>query len=174
MSSGSRGAGADPQGPSPSTVGATPGRYLLAVHWLAESEDTRVSTGELRRSLDVSGASVTEMVGKLDERNLLEYEKYAGVRLTDRGGKVAQRLAWRFCVVTNFFGATLDTELDDETSYEIGRTLPRDGPDCASLPTIPVSRSVRRRPRTTTGACAERDRRRDRLLRPLTGLAPAR
>lgn len=111
----------------PASVDARPGRYLLAIHRRRESEGERVSTGALRDALDVTGTTVTEMVRKLDDRGLVDHEKYAGVRLTDRGAAVARHLAWRFCVVTNFFTATLDTDLGAETSYEISATLPDDG-----------------------------------------------
>lgn len=83
--------------------------------------------GELKEALDVSGASVSEMVSNLDERGLVDYEKYRGVSLSDSGRILGARIAWRFCVVTNFFGSVLETDLDDETTYEIGTTLPEDG-----------------------------------------------
>lgn len=124
MSSKSRG---EAPGSMAADVGRSAGRYLLAVHWLSQSGPDRVRTGELRESLAVSAASVTEMVSRLDEQGLIDYEKYEGVRLTRQGQDVATRLAWRFCVVSNFFGSSLDTDLDDETSYAIGVTLPERG-----------------------------------------------
>jgi DtxR family Mn-dependent transcriptional regulator len=109
------------------TVDRTAGRYALAIYWLAEGNGSRVTTGELREYLEVTPASVTEMVGKLDESGLVDHEKYAGVRLTEAGRGVATRLAWRFCVVSNFFTTVLETELDDADSYAIGYTLPDNG-----------------------------------------------
>jgi len=108
-------------------IGRSAGRYLLAIHWLSQSGPDRIQTGELRESLDVSAASVTEMVTRLDEQGLVDYEKYEGVRLTRQGEDVATRLAWRFCVVNNFFVSSLNTDLDDETSYDIGMALPEQG-----------------------------------------------
>lgn len=108
-------------------IGRSAGRYVLAIHWLSQSGTERISTGELRDSLAVSAASVTEMLARLDDRGLVDYEKYRGVRLTRDGKDLATRLAWRFCVVTNFFDGTLDADLDDETSYQIGVTLPEEG-----------------------------------------------
>lgn len=109
------------------SIGRTVGRYLLAIHQLSNPETERVTSSELRDSLDVSAASVTEMTAKLDNYGLVEYEKYQGVTLTEQGEDLARQLAWRFCVVTNFFGSVLDADLDTETSYDIGFTLPRDG-----------------------------------------------
>lgn len=129
MSSERQSSAADPVVGPNSAVDRTAGRYLLAIHWLAEPAGTRVSTGDLREYLDVSAASVTEMVEKLDGRGLVDHEKYRGVRLTDSGGSIATHLAWRFCVVTNFFGSVLETDLGDDESYDIGFTLPADGID---------------------------------------------
>lgn len=108
-------------------IGYSTGRYLLAVYWLSQDRSHRVGMGELADALDVSGASVSEMVRTLDERGFVDYEKYQGVELTRTGRDAATRIAWRFCVVTNFFNSVLDADLDDETSYEIGATLPEDG-----------------------------------------------
>lgn len=111
----------------PGDIGQSAGRYLLAIHWLSKDRDDRVATGDLTASLGVSGASVSEMVKSLDEQGLVDYEKYSGVRLTSTGRDVATRIAWRFCVVTNFFDSVLGADLDDQTSYEIGATLPEEG-----------------------------------------------
>lgn len=112
-----------------SNLDLTAGRYLLAVRILSEPAGDRVSTGQLSAHLDVSAASVTEMIGKLHGRGLLDHEKYRGVELTDTGEQIARRLAWRFCVVTNFFGNVLEMNLNEHESYNIGRTLPKDGID---------------------------------------------
>lgn len=127
MSLGKQTDGSNSPPPLPTEIDQTAGRYLLGIHHLAGQDESRVSTGDLREYLEVTPASVTEMIGKLDDRGFVDYEKYRGVTLTDRGSEVARRLAWRHCVVTNFFGKTLDTNLDDLTSYEIGFTLPEQG-----------------------------------------------
>ncbi len=127
MSSQRRASGPDRPALSPTDVGRTVGRYLLAIHRRSEPEGRRVSTGELRRALGVSAASVTEMVAKLDDRGFVDHERYRGVRLTGDGRSLATTLAWRFCVVDRFFESVLDADLDDGTVYEIGYALPRDG-----------------------------------------------
>lgn len=108
-------------------VGRGPGRYLLAISWLTDGTDNRVTTGQLRENLDVSPASVTEMVSQLDDRALVAHERYHGVELTPDGEAIADALAWRVCVVTSFFESVLETEPDEETAYEIGFTLPEAG-----------------------------------------------
>lgn len=108
-------------------VGRAAGRYLLALLRLSEREARRVPMQELRRRLDVSPASVTEMVEKLDDRALVDHEKYRGATLTPRGTAVAAELAWQFCAVSTFFESVLDAPLDDETAYRISFALPAEG-----------------------------------------------
>lgn len=125
--------------PVSAVLSRTTAKYLFAVATL-RTEQTRVSTGELTSYLDVSPASGTEMLSKLDDRGLLDYEKYAGVRLTSRGRSLATQLQWRCCVVTKFFDGVLDTSLDDVTTLQIAYTLPRDGitrlRDIADVPCV--------------------------------------
>ncbi|EMA27819.1 metal-dependent transcriptional regulator [Haloarcula japonica] len=111
--------------PSVSDIERSAGRYLFAVSVLSESPTERVSTGELQEFLNVTPASVTEMVSKLDERGLVDYEKYQGVTLTDRGDALGTEVGWRFCVVSTFFESVLDTTLDDQTAFDIGFLLPK-------------------------------------------------
>jgi Mn-dependent DtxR family transcriptional regulator len=111
----------------PRDLERTTARYLFAVSTLSEAGGDRVATGEIQASLDVAAASVTEMVGKLDERGLVDYEKYQGVRLTGRGAAVASRVAWRVCVVASFFESVLDAPLDEETAFDVGFALPEEG-----------------------------------------------
>lgn len=104
-----------------------PARYLFAISVLSESGEDRTTTGELHKYLDVTPASVTEMLSKLDDRGLVDYETYRGATLTDRGEVLAMRVSWRFCVVTTFFDSELDTHLDERTAFDIGFVLPKIG-----------------------------------------------
>lgn len=62
--------------------------YLKVIYQLQEGGDP-VSTSDIARSLDVSSASVTNMVKRLAQLGLVEYESYRGVKLTMTGEKVA-------------------------------------------------------------------------------------
>lgn len=62
--------------------------YLKVIYQLQEGGDP-VSTSDIARSLDVSSASVTNMVKRLAQLGLVEYESYRGVKLTRTGEKVA-------------------------------------------------------------------------------------
>jgi len=112
---------------TPSEIERAPARYLFAISVLSGSGEDRTTTGELHEYLDVTPASVTEMLSKLDDRGLVEYEAYRGATLTDRGEVLATRVSWRFCVVTTFFDSELDTRLDERTAFDIGFVLPKSG-----------------------------------------------
>lgn len=116
-----------PRSPTPPEIGRSAARYLFAVSKLSESEDGRIATGELKEYLEVAPASVTEMVSKLDDRGLADYEKYHGVTLTRQGEAFATRIAWRFCVVSTFFDSVVDANLDERTAFDIAFTLPEEG-----------------------------------------------
>ncbi|MFC7193909.1 metal-dependent transcriptional regulator [Halosimplex aquaticum] len=78
MSSDYRTGSAPDPSPEPSDVERTTARYLFAISTLSTDTEERIATGELKEYLGVTPASVTEMVAKLDERGLVDYEKYQG------------------------------------------------------------------------------------------------
>ncbi len=61
--------------------------YLKAIFKL--QKDSPVSTTELAKELNVSGASVTGMLKRLASMGLVEYNSYHGAKLTPSGEKVA-------------------------------------------------------------------------------------
>lgn len=67
-------------------VSATIEDYLKAVYDLGETD---VKTQGLADALSVSAASVSGMLKKLSELNLISYEKYRGTSLTPAGRKIA-------------------------------------------------------------------------------------
>jgi len=63
--------------------------YLKAIYELNETEGEPVSTSSIAEYLDVTPPTVTSMMEKLAERELVEREKYSGVELTPEGETVA-------------------------------------------------------------------------------------
>jgi DtxR family Mn-dependent transcriptional regulator len=63
--------------------------YLKAVYKLEEQEGAPVSTGAVADAMDVSGASASNMIKRLDDLGFLTYEAYEGATLTDPGRTVA-------------------------------------------------------------------------------------
>ena len=64
--------------------------YLKTIYKLAEAEPGQdVSTNRIAAALATRAASVTDMLRRLADKELLAYEKYRGVRLTPEGRRLA-------------------------------------------------------------------------------------
>lgn len=63
--------------------------YLKAIYKLENEEEGGVSNSRLASEMEVSNASVTNMVKRLSERGLVDYTSYYGSRLTAPGRKIA-------------------------------------------------------------------------------------
>src|SRR5213075_1336729 len=57
---------------------------------------------DIAAALQISQASVTNMVQRLDAEGLLKYEKYRGLVLTEAGEKLARKIAHRHKLLTDF------------------------------------------------------------------------
>ncbi|HEY4195433.1 MAG TPA: metal-dependent transcriptional regulator, partial [Mucilaginibacter sp.] len=62
--------------------------YLKAIYHLS-LQSGAVSTNQIAASLNTKAASVTDMLKKLADKELLNYTKYQGVTLTPAGEKIA-------------------------------------------------------------------------------------
>src|SRR6186713_3136767 len=66
--------------------------YLKAILKLSGSPDGTVSTNAIAAQLETSAASVTDMLKKLSDKELIIYQRYKGALLTDEGQRVATML----------------------------------------------------------------------------------
>ena len=76
--------------------------YLERIHELIE-EKGYARVVDIASSLEVKQASVTSMVQKLGELGYLNYEKYRGLVLTEKGRTVATRIQKRHETLSRFF-----------------------------------------------------------------------
>jgi Mn-dependent DtxR family transcriptional regulator len=76
--------------------------YLERIHELIE-EKGYARVVDIASSLEVKQASVTSMVQKLGELGYLNYEKYRGLVLTDKGRAVAAKIQKRHETLSRFF-----------------------------------------------------------------------
>ena len=76
--------------------------YLERIHELIE-EKGYARVVDIASSLDVKQASVTSMVQKLGELGYLNYTKYRGLVLTDKGRSVAAGIQQRHETLSRFF-----------------------------------------------------------------------
>lgn len=73
-------------------LSVTEENYLKAIFKIAEKDKKSVSTNAIAQHLHTSAASVTDMIKKLADKELIHYEKYRGVNLTHKGNKSATNL----------------------------------------------------------------------------------
>ncbi|MDT0675281.1 metal-dependent transcriptional regulator [Autumnicola musiva] len=63
--------------------------YLKAIFHLEHNYQGGVSTNALAEEMETKASSVTDMVKKLSEKNLVNYKKYQGVKLSATGKRTA-------------------------------------------------------------------------------------
>ena len=76
--------------------------YLERIHELI-TEKGYARVVDIAESLGVKQASVTSMVQRLGELGYLNYEKYRGLMLTDKGREVALIIQQRHATLSRFF-----------------------------------------------------------------------
>lgn len=94
--------------------------YLEVIYELIQYKGY-ASTIAISEYLNVSSPSVTKMVQKLNESGHLNYEKYRGIRLTDKGILVAKNIRERHGLLAEFLkiiGVDEDTANKDAEGIE--------------------------------------------------------
>jgi DtxR family Mn-dependent transcriptional regulator len=66
--------------------------YLKAIYHLSLVSNKGISTNAIAKKLETKASSVTDMIKKLAEKNMLVYKKYQGVTLTENGRKTAANI----------------------------------------------------------------------------------
>lgn len=82
--------------------------YLKAIFKLAEKNPKAINTNAISSQIKTSAASVTDMLKRLSDKKLVQYEKYKGVQLTKQGEQVATSLIrnhrlWEVFLVDKLF-----------------------------------------------------------------------
>jgi len=85
--------------------------YIKSIYHLQQQNDT-VTTNSLAQEINTRPASVTDMLKKLQVKNILEYEKYKGFRLNATGNKVALNIVRRHRLWEYFLVSKLGFEWD--------------------------------------------------------------
>ncbi len=63
--------------------------YIKAIYALSQEHGKEIATNDLADKMSTKASSVTDMLKKLTDKELLKYKKYQGCSLTDLGKKVA-------------------------------------------------------------------------------------
>jgi len=93
--------------------------YLRAVYELTEKGDGGATTSELADYLDVSDASVSEAIQKLEDDTLVCRAPYQGFTLSPIGKEKAQRIANKHDILETFLSETLEVEDAEEQADAI-------------------------------------------------------
>ncbi|MEK6964663.1 MAG: iron dependent repressor, metal binding and dimerization domain protein [Thermoproteota archaeon] len=94
--------------------------YLEVISELVELKGY-ATTLDISRYLNVSAPSVTKMLQRLDDGGYLEYEKYRGINLTQKGNQIAGTIRQKHGILLEFFeilGIGSDTANRDAEGLE--------------------------------------------------------
>ena len=69
--------------------------YLKAILHLEKRGADRVSTNSVAEKVGATPASTSAMMARLGDRGWVEYERYYGVRLTEKGQRMAMDILRR-------------------------------------------------------------------------------
>jgi Mn-dependent DtxR family transcriptional regulator len=76
--------------------------YLEVISELVDMKGY-AATLDISRYMNVSAPSVTKMLKKLDSEGYLEYEKYYGINLTEKGQRIADMIKQKHGILLEFF-----------------------------------------------------------------------
>mgnify|MGYP001318010365 FL=1 len=92
------------------------------------ADEKRVRTSDLASKTDLKPATVTEMIQRLGDLGLVDYEAYHGVHLTKQGQHVADVIEHRFNILERFLTEILGVEGNEaaEVACRMEHVLTRD------------------------------------------------
>lgn len=88
--------------------------YLEAIYHLVHDKGY-ASTIDIAESLHVKSPTVSSMLQKLDSRGYLVHEPYRGMKLTDKGERVAKSVIARHEIISEFLTML---GVDEKVAYE--------------------------------------------------------
>jgi len=100
-------------------------RYLEAIYETGECAGGEVRVKDIAASLGVSKPSVSEMVDRLVENQLVTHDKYQNIKLTAKGRRIAKGLDRKHETIKQFFIDMLgvDPEVADKDACEIEHVI---------------------------------------------------
>ena len=105
------------------TLTKTEEDYLKALfHLSMENESDKAGTNQVAEYLGLSPASVHNMLKKLKAKDLVAYEKYGKLSLTESGKSMAVRLIRKHRLWETFLFKHMNFTWDEVHEVEIGRS----------------------------------------------------
>lgn len=87
--------------------------YLKTIYHLTTISDSEVSTNAIAEVMETKASSVTDMLKKLSEKSLVNYKKYQGVSLTEKGKLTAKMIVRKHRLWEVFLVDKLDFSWDE-------------------------------------------------------------
>ncbi len=96
-----------------SSISQTEENYLKAIYKIQERVGKPASTNSIAAAMSTSAASVTDMIKRLSEKDLVNYERYRGVTMTKDGQRIATTLIRKHRLWEVFLVEKLDFSWDE-------------------------------------------------------------
>jgi len=87
--------------------------YLKSIYHLTTISDSEISTNAIAEMMETKASSVTDMLRKLAEKDLVNYKKYQGVSLTEKGLLNAKMIVRKHRLWEVFLVEKLDFSWDE-------------------------------------------------------------
>ena len=87
--------------------------YLKTIYHLTTALNAEVSTNAIAEKMETKASSVTDMLKKLSEKELVNYKKYRGVSLTEKGKLSAKMIVRKHRLWEVFLVEKLDFSWDE-------------------------------------------------------------
>ena len=87
--------------------------YLKSIYHLTAVSETEVSTNAIAEMMETKASSVTDMLKKLAEKEFVNYKKYQGVSLTNKGKLAAKMIVRKHRLWEVFLVEKLDFSWDE-------------------------------------------------------------
>jgi DtxR family Mn-dependent transcriptional regulator len=95
--------------------------YLKAIFHLTTKDNMLVSTNSIAKKMKTKASSATDMIKKLSDKGHVDYHKYKGVNLTDKGRLAAISVIRKHRLWEVFLVKKLNFSWDEV--HEVGRTV---------------------------------------------------
>jgi Mn-dependent DtxR family transcriptional regulator len=88
--------------------------------YIIQNKKEKVHTSDIASAFNINPASVTEIFQKLSDEDYINYEKYSGVTLTEKGRKIAMTTKKKHDTLKSFLILLgVDEEIADEDACKI-------------------------------------------------------
>ena len=93
--------------------------YIETVYGIVKKKGT-ARTNEIAKNMNVRPSTATEMIQKMEREGYVNYRKYRGVSLTEKGEEIGRRLEKKHDILKNFFVSIgIEEKTADEDACKI-------------------------------------------------------